>query len=165
MIPLSQESINSRSDYMVKAIDGLTMDFVTDSGVEYRVNFMEDYSIWEANAYQFVIINKNGMSSPSDEKLRQTLFVIIEEFFAENPSILLYICETGDGKQAARNRLFMQWFRCYEGSSNIYFEDAKIESEGIVNYAALIVERSNPDIENIINTFKNAIEILSAKPE
>ena len=165
MIPLSAESINVRSEYTVRAIDSLTVDFETDSGVEYRVNFMEDYSIWENNAYQVVVINKNSKSSPNDEKLKQTLVAIIEEFFAENPSILLYICETGDGKQAARSRLFVHWFKNYEGAERIYFEDVEIVSEGISNYAALIVERNNPDIENIIITFKSAIEALSEKPE
>lgn len=165
MIPLNAEAISSRAGYTVKLVDKLTVDFVTDHGVEYRVNFMEDYSIWESNAYQFVIINKNKKNSPNDEKLKQTLFAIIEEFFAENPSILLYICETGDGRQAARNRLFLQWFRSYEGASNIYFEDAEIESEGIINYAALIVKRNNPEIETIVNAFKEAIDTLSTKPE
>lgn len=60
------------------------------------------------------------------------------------------ICESGDGKQSARNRLFVQWFKVYKGASNIYFEDAEIESEGIVNYAALIVERNNPNLESIL---------------
>lgn len=165
MIPLDVNRINSRSGYKVTHIDELTVDFKTDYCVEYRITFMDDYSIWESGAYQFVIINKNRKSSLHDEKLRRTLFSIIEEFFTENPSILLYICDTGDGKQAARNRLFVQWFSSYEGSGNLYFQDVDIESDGIINYAALIVERSNPNIESIVETFNNTVDILRTKPE
>ncbi len=42
--------------------------------------------------------NESHRPSPNDEKLKATIFRIIEVFFAANPDILLYICETGDGR-------------------------------------------------------------------
>ena len=89
MIKLSVEDINLQSDYKVIAIADDTVEFTTDSGVEYHINFMVDYSIWEDNAYQFVIINKNKKASPNDEKLKNTLFAIVENFFSKNKNILL----------------------------------------------------------------------------
>lgn len=74
---------------------------------------MDDDTIWESGAYQFIIVNENNTPSPNDLKLRETIFCIIEDFFKANPEILLYLCETGDGKQASRNRLFIRWFREY----------------------------------------------------
>ena len=47
-------------------------------------------------------------------KLRQTIIAIIEEFFEANGNeAMLYITETGDGKQMFRNRLFIRWFNLY----------------------------------------------------
>lgn len=165
MIELSAETINQNSSYKVCAVAKSIIDFVTDYGVEYRIDFMEDYSIWEENAYQLVIINKNKKASPNDDKLKHTIFCIIEEFFRANPSILLYICETGDGKQTARSRLFLRWFKNYEGATELYLQDVEIESEGVMNYAALIIQRNNPDFSSIIETFNETISILQDKPE
>lgn len=60
---------------------------------------MDDYSIWPSGAYQFTITNQSHQPSPLDETLRETILLLIEAFFAANPDILLYICETGDGRQ------------------------------------------------------------------
>ena len=46
------------------------------------------------------------MNSPSDAAVRETIICIIEEFFLSSPNIMLYICETGDERQAQRTRLF-----------------------------------------------------------
>lgn len=161
MIELSADRINKYSDYQVRQISDKTVEFDTDYGVEYHINFMEDNSVWEENAYQFVIINKNRKSSPNDEKLKQTLFRIIEDFFIENTNILLYICETGDGRQSARSKLFLRWFRNYDSAENFFLQ----ESEGITNYTALIVKRSNPQFTEIVKTYTETIELLKDKPE
>lgn len=44
MIKLSVEGINRQSDYQVIAISNDTVEFTTDYGVEYHINFMADYS-------------------------------------------------------------------------------------------------------------------------
>ena len=51
--------------------------------------------------------------SPRTPKVRETVLAIIEEFFIKNQAALLYICETGDGMQKTRNRLFRSWFGIY----------------------------------------------------
>ena len=50
-------------------------------------------------------------------------------------STLLYICETGDKKQALRNRLFERWFSTFERKAQYTFvassllDDEDLESE------------------------------------
>ena len=164
MIQLNTEKINSHAPYKVAGISDDTVEFTTDNGVEYRVTFMEDDTIWEKHAYQLVIINKNKKASPNDDKFRLTLFVIIEAFFTWNSNILLYICETGDGKQAARSRLFLRWFGNYTKAQNYYFKDAEIVSEDVSNYAAIIVRQDNPRLPEIKQEFEEVTTILSNKP-
>lgn len=162
---ISAESINKNDCYRVTQISDDTVEFTTDHGVEYQINFMEDTSVWEKNAYQLVIINKNKKASPSDAMLRDTLIHIVENFFSENKNILLYICETGDGKQAARSKLFLRWFSNYSNSSAFYFKTTEITGEGVDNFAALILRKDNPDIDTIINDFDEMTTLLSDKPE
>lgn len=126
---------------------------------------MDDYSIWQTGAYQFVINNENHVPSPLDYKLRDTIFCIIEAFFAANPDILLYICETGDGKQAFRSRLFVRWFNTYSGRHAYVMKTAEVQEGSMRNFAALIVQKSNPRLDEIIGEFEETIRILTSKPE
>lgn len=162
---VSAERINEKPCYHVIQVADDTVEFVTDFGVEYQINFMPDYTLWEENAYQFVIINKNLKSSPNDSKLKDTLIYIVENFFEENKNILLYICETGDGKQAARSKLFLRWFANYHRSSDYIFKSTEIVSEEERNFAAVILRKDNPDHIGIINDFNEMITLLGNKPD
>lgn len=121
-------------------------------------------TIWEDGAYEFSIINENSLNSPNDKDVQRTVVAIIEEFFRNNPDILLYQCETGDNKQSARERLFFKWFSDY-ASDKYSIRVTKIVAEGVANYAAVIVQRDNPQIERIFNDFDNFTSFFTDKPQ
>ena len=78
---------------------------------------------------------------------------------------MLYICETGDGKQRMRNRLFGYWFNSYEYSSKFSMHTVCIDDEeGISNFAALIVRNDNPKVLCIVNEFMETTLALQYKP-
>ena len=129
------------------------------------MGFMQDFSIWDENAYQFLINNKSHKSSPNDNFLKETIFAVIDAFFISNPYILLYICETGDRKQSARNRLFVRWFNESKLRDSLYFKDVCVYADGIENFAALIVQRSNPELETIVRQFDEFVDLMSEKPD
>lgn len=79
---------------------------MSDFNIEFVIDFMEDDLLKSALSYQLLIGNIGNKKSPRDLKVRDTILIIIEDFFMNNQSALLYICETGDGKQMARGRLF-----------------------------------------------------------
>ena len=126
---------------------------------------MNDYSIWLTGAYQFTISNQSHQPSPLDQKLRETILLIIESFFTANPDILLYICETGDGRQAFRSRLFIRWFNTYSNRDAYVMQTAEVQEGKTKNFAALIVQKSNPRLNEIIAEFDETISILTNKPE
>ena len=97
--------------------------------------------------------------------MRETVFCIIEEFFAQNPEIFLYQCETGDNRQAMRDRLFLRWFSEYEHSDHYYIKVAEIIAEKVSNFAAVIVQKNNPELERIINDFDNFVGFFQQKPQ
>ena len=91
--------------------------------------------------------------------------MLIEAFFAANADILLYICETGDGKQAFRSRLFVRWFSTYAGRDAFVMQTAEVQEGKTRNFAALIVQKSNPRLKEILAEFDETISILTNKPE
>ena len=77
---------------------------------------------------------------------------IVEEFFEKNVAALLYICETGDGKQMARGRLFAYWFQS-SGQSKVFttMTSVLMDEEGVENTATLILRNDNPDFDILVS--------------
>lgn len=165
MVNLDLEIVNKLSPYPVKVRTEKVYYFKTDFGMLCTIMFMEDYSIWETGAYQFIINNESNTPSPLDTKLRDTVFILIEAFFNVNPEILLYICETGDGKQEFRSRLFVRWFNTYSGREAYILETAEVKDGETNNFAALIVQKSNPKLSKILSEFDETISILTHKQD
>lgn len=161
---LNLDRVNAKAPYSVIMRTEQVYYFKTDVGMICTITFLDDYSIWEEGAYQFVINNENQVPSPLDSKLRDTVFILIDAFFDENPDILLYICETGDGKQEFRSRLFMRWFNTYSGRDAYIMETAEVQEDDTKNFAALIVQKSNPNLKQILSDFDETVRILTSKP-
>ena len=98
------------------------------------------------------------------KKVKMTIIGIVEEFFRNNADILLYICETGDNRQAMRNRLFIRWFNEYSFQQDYILRTAMVKDGEQENFAAIIVQRSHPDLNNILMTFDETIEYFKEKP-
>lgn len=140
--------------------------FFTDGGVHYSVGFMEDDILLSQNSYQLIIANINNHKSPRDHKVRDTIIAIVDEFFRNNNSTLLYICETGDSKQSMRSRLFEYWFSTYNRKALFTMTSSSIvDEEGVVNFATIILRNDNPNLSEIIAEFTESIQLLSQKPE
>ena len=165
MNPLDLTRVSRLSPYKVWTEDGRDYNIETHRGQIFVIGFMDDYSIWQTGAYQFTINNQSHQPSPLDLKLRETILLLIEAFFAANPDILLYICETGDGRQAFRSRLFVRWFNTYSGRDAYVMQTAEVQEGKTKNFAALIVQKSNPRLKEILAEFDETISILTNKPE
>lgn len=112
--------------------------------------FEENDLLQSGGSYQFALTNYEGKKSPRDNKVRTTILAIIGEFFAKNEAALLYICETGDGMQKMRNRLFHFWFGVYaEHDEFLFLPQVVYDEEDNENYTALIIRRDNPKFNGI----------------
>ncbi len=167
MKPLSLQWINASAPYEVQWHEASrTYRFASDFGVELAIAFDEDDIIEAAESYTLSIINVNNLPSPSDAKVRDTIMLIIENFFDMNQAALLYICESGDGRQKMRGRLFELWFATYKLKERIMLMPASIEdAEGVDNFAALLLRKDNPDFVNIVADFSDTVAMLKLKPE
>ncbi|MBR0273115.1 MAG: hypothetical protein IJQ59_03360 [Bacteroidaceae bacterium] len=152
--------INTLSPYMVyQEADVLT--FMTDTGIKYAVDFDEDTNPF-FKAYWLNLTNLSALPSPGDPKIPQTIICIIEEFFRQNPDILLYMCSTDGGQQAQRARLFLRWFNGAEQQKHYVARSVEVRGEGNrKEYVALIVQRNNPQLEEILAVFEQEISTFN----
>lgn len=161
MISLSLDAINSHSPYKVVISNG-DYDFVTIDGIRYSASFLEDVPLGECETYQFGFRKKDDEHTNYDVNVKLTLLAIINQFFIENENVLLYICDTSDGRESKRNRLFLRWFKEFATPEHFTMRSANAIVEGQGFYAAIIVENSNPKLEAIINDFNRTAESLTA---
>lgn len=122
MIGLDTNRINAKTPYEV-TYDVVTdlYKFVSAYDVSFSVAFDENDLLESGESYQFALTNYEGRKSPRDLKVRETVLAIVEEFFRVNDAALLYICETGDGMQKMRHRLFHFWFSAYAENDEFFF--------------------------------------------
>lgn len=101
-----------------------------------------------------------------DRKVRDTIFAIIQEFFRVNNATMLYICETGDGKQAMRSRLFSHWFAVL-ADKGLYsiLQSSVTDEEGLENYYAVITRKDNPFAAQVMTEFYATTYFFSHKPD
>ena len=166
MKQLSLDTINSSSPYEVYWHEkSHTYRFKTDYDVVLAIGFDEDDMIETAESYVFSIINVNNVPSPRDMKMRDTVMLIMEDFFNMNEAALLYICESGDGRQQMRGRLFEFWFSTYRMKDDFLLMPVSIEDmEGQENFAALIIRKDNPKFVDIVSEFSNTVAMFRVKP-
>ena len=159
MNPLNIENINTLSPYPIWS-RGSEYIFTTDTGIEYSISFdCEDN--FEYKAYWFNLTNLSHQKSLGDIKIAQTVIYIIEDFFCQNPDILLYLCSTDGGQQAQRSRLFLRWFNGYEQQKKYMIKSAEIKGDETTEYISMIVMNSHPRITEIAEAFDNIIQMFS----
>lgn len=156
MRELSLDIINSVSPYRVEYDNATKLyRFVSDYHVGFSVAFEENDLLQSGESYQFALTNYEGKKSPRDNKVRTTVLAIVEEFFSKNEAALLYICETGNGLQKMRNRLFHFWFGIYsENDKYLFLPQVVYDEEDNENYAALIIRRDNPKFNDLVTVFR-----------
>ena len=157
---LSTERINHKAPYDVAYDEDGAICFESEFGVQYSITFDDDANPLYT-AYWFNLSNMNSGTSPGDKKVAQTVICIIEEFFRQNPDILLYFCSTADGKQAQRARLFLRWFNGAEQQKHYFIRTAEVKGEQRMEYVAFIAQRNNPNLDEIINFFDSEIKMFN----
>ena len=159
---LSIENIRCTAPCPVEQASESMFVFHTKANVLYSVSFKEDMEIAGLQTYQF-IIERISDKQGYDTEVKDTIVAIVREFFSQNNEILLYICDTQDGREAARNRLFLKWFKESddEGLYEIKAADANVEGEGL--FFAIIYKKSSAKYEEITREFDDVAAYLTAK--
>lgn len=101
------DRINAKAPYKV-SFDDKQLVFETQYGIHYEIRFFEEQPIGGCETWQFSFAKAEDTRTPEDPYVRFTLFAVIDEFFIENENVMLYICDTSDSREAARNRLFIR---------------------------------------------------------
>ena len=147
-ISLSVSSINKKAPYPVWSENGYTFLFKTNAGVIYD---------------QLFICVTAGALSYRDPAIQSTVIAILEEFFRIDDVTLVYICDTQDGRQASRQRLFSIWFHTYPDREEYYHDYRELRVDGTGYYMALLSKADNPLLPSRREAFELLHKQLSGK--
>lgn len=156
--------INKLSPYEVFEYEENVVCFFTDDGSEYLIGFIEETNIGFENAYQlFITRRKNGHSKGADEKIGRTVSAVVSSFFRNNLRILIYICDTSDKRQAARDRKFKSWYHQYASFNDLKMISEVIEIDEDAYFASMILSLKMTGYEEMENRFHGYFQDLRAK--
>ena len=87
---------------------------------------------------------------------------ILKLFFEKINNVIIYVCDSIDDRQLARKRKFDFWFWKYNDGS-IIKEDGIAVIENIQILNTLLVNKYNPQLTEIILSFKELNEKMNEK--
>lgn len=156
--------INQTSPYRVLEYEEDTACFITDSGIVYMVGFIAETNMDIPNAFQLFITPKGRAKHVgTDIKIGQTIAEIVKSFFKNNNNVLVYICDTSDRLQAARNRKFKMWFHQYTEMEEFEFVSESMDVGDDEYYAAMIIKTAHPDLNTTVSAFHRYFHDLREK--
>ena len=155
---LSVDNINLTSPYWVIQLDDMTFRFTTKNGVIYRVGFYKDQYFLGDKAYHFFISNETDVQPPKDVDVYKVITSVLEEFFRQDSSVMLYICDPYDHREAVRDNLYKRWFNSYPRRSELTLKAEALDFEGYVVYTGMIMRKDNPDYDILLETYNEFVK-------
>ena len=162
-LTFSLAELNKKSPYMLESSGSYSFSFITTQGKKYEIGFIQDLMISDEGVYQFFITTEDQFKTVLDSKIRQTVLVVIEEFFKNEGAVLDYICATEDHRQASRDRLFHQWYTNSLEKDLFHLRNMSIAIDGTEYFASVIMRNDNPRFEAMTEAIDRFIEDFQDK--
>jgi Family of unknown function (DUF6169) len=139
--------------YHIYRISELYYSFTTDYGLEYKCTFtsgkeyFKNYPLISSKVFSFeltLVKKSKDKKLVTDPRIADTVIKIVGNFLNSKINAVVYICDTADGRSAARARKFNSWFSYEEHPSHqIIKVSTDVDGGGITLYTALLVHRKN----------------------
>lgn len=156
---------DSPHPYKYEVVDSLYYVFVNDDGIKYQTYFtpMYDYYPDLVGTYSFCIEPEKRTPHKMDRRIASTVVEILRNFFANNNNAMIMVCDTLDGKEMKRRKLFDRWFMQYT-DGNILKYDGSAQTDDYTLYISIYFNKQNPHRNQLVTAFydllKNDIDEL-----
>lgn len=155
---ISLSAVNAKSPYKIDSDQSGSFFFVTNKQRLYHVAFIEDQLFCEHGIYQYCL--ETEMHTAADGHVYEVVVALMEEFFKSSAKGLLYVCDSTDGRQAVRSRLFNRWFNSYADKDKYLLLQREVQYEDMLHYVSLIVRKDHSETQAIITSFDYVLSHL-----
>lgn len=141
--------------------------FHTEKGIKYQVAF---YGVGNIHFSEYPDIanllyeisftpDPDSQYNGKDNKVSMTVVDIVQTVL-RNGKVIMFICDSIDGREKARNKLFGTWFAKH--GSGFEKQDMEILTDDCNYYYSLIVAANHPNKSTILKAFEQANDEYSA---
>lgn len=120
-----------------KSIDG-EYRYVTDKGVEY-IAYFNKVPIESCVVYNFVFAKSTVGRYGMDPRIRNPILSIISDFWDDYEEVILFVCDSSDGRSECRMRLFHYWYKILNNDNIVTKIDYSVEQIR----AAILAKKDN----------------------
>lgn len=115
------------------------------NATEYNIVFIKS-DLLGVLPYDTICIDRDLKDNNGNQNVAKTLVSIIKNIL-EKDRVLCFTCDTSDGRQIARQRLFKLWFK--SNPSSLQYVMLTINSDDI--YVGIILKKSHPQYSEYMN--------------
>jgi hypothetical protein len=134
--------------------------FITTAGTKYACYFLsyaeyfKSYKEVASNIYSVnvEIIESKRRAVALDERTGLTIVEIVKRFLKGLEDVVVYVCDSSDGRELLRKRKFDLWFRKYDDGTVIKI-DGHISVPNFNIYNAILIHKDNPKKNRFIEVF------------
>lgn len=139
---------------------GNSYSFTTNKSIIYEVVFWDlSNSLNTNDEYRVVELSffptNNETNQKYDDRISETIIDIVEKFFLHNSDVLLFVCDSNDGRARCRKITFNKWIN--QNASLKYLAtkyDSEISDAGVYS-CSIIIGNAHPLKEKIVNDFNS----------
>lgn len=104
-----------------------------------------------------IVDNPIGKRIPADPLTEPTIRAIFYDFFRSLDHVIIYICDSSDGRQEARFRKFTNWY--YKNIAvDLFKMDARLPDGDRFTLLSGILSKKHPHFSQFVELFKNLAE-------
>ena len=138
--------------------------FSTYDTIRYEIRFVpsgymfESYVDHHIDAYEMVIAvadNPLGRRIPADLLTAPTIRAILYDFFRNKDQVIIFICDSSDGRQKARARKFTGWFYGDVPPYILKFDTKFSDGKKEIIYLSIILDGRNPHVNKLVDLIQN----------
>ena len=139
--------------------EGLSYTFINKDGIKYRAYFVDisDYYPQFPNTYSFSIEPENPKAHPVDNRISVTVAEILKQFFQKRENAMIMVCDSVDGKEEKRRKLFDRWFDKY-ADGNILKYDASAPLDDYRLFISIYFSKNNPNKKLLLQSFYDLLK-------
>lgn len=145
--------------YKYEAVDNLYYVFSNVDGIKYQVYFtpMYDYYPDLVGTYSFSIEPEARQVHQMDRRIALTVVDILTHFFANNEHAMIMVCDTLDGKEMKRRKLFDRWFIQYNNGKILKY-DGSAQADDYTLYLSIYFTKENPHRNQLVTAFYDLLK-------
>ena len=150
---------DSLSPYDINEEESLDYTFINRDGIKYHASFYSVEPLYPQfkNTYSFSIEPEDNKAHPIDRRISVTIAEILRRFFSININAMIMVCDSTDGKEFKRRKLFDRWFEHFSDNTILKY-DASAPLDEYQLFISLYMNRNNPNKESLLQAFSKLME-------